>query len=349
MKLLLVMIGRQKLACLLIVMLASCTRANSLATSGVPSASAPRITSAATNKYVSPSPTPTPVSKGTLVPTTAMSTARTPTPVTTRVPASAMVTPAEASNKSAPNQAVGTETTVPPPASHPVDRDALVRKMLQTNGGCELPCWWGIIPGRSDAATTEQQLRSYGGPVFPIPSKGQKDYEVYIEVQPQQNGIVRALRVSGSVPGAAEGTSFASDFRSYSLGDILTRLGRPSQVRLELSNACFDPPCTTSGYGLYLIYEHLGVLIAYYAPTQRGDPVLLCPQFAKVGYIRIALQSPADVTSLYETAKISKEQIEEDSKPLEEVTDMTIDEFYRIFKEHADTMCISSAASHWPK
>lgn len=306
-------IGRQILACILIVMLASCTRANS------PPSGA-----------------------------TGASTARPPRPVATGAPASATATLAGTSNGSPTSAAVGTPTTAVSPPSPSIDRDAFVQKMLQTNGGCELPCWWGIIPGTSDATTAEQQLKSYGGPVFPMPSKGQKEYEIYVEVQPQQNGIVRALRVSGSVPGAVEGTSFAHDFRSYSLGEILTRHGRPSQVRLELSNRCFDPPCV-SGYGLYLIYEHLGVLIAYYGPSQRGDPLLLCPQFTKVGYVKIALQSPDDVMSLFDTAKIPQDQIEEATRPLEEVTDMTIDQFYRVFKEHVDTKCISSAASYWPK
>ena len=50
-----------------------------------------------------------------------------------------------------------------PAQLEPDEMQAYVREMLQTNGGCELPCWWGIIPGKTSwkemqAAFTDQAI-----------------------------------------------------------------------------------------------------------------------------------------------------------------------------------------------
>jgi hypothetical protein len=34
----------------------------------------------------------------------------------------------------------------------------LVQKLLENNGGCKLPCWWGITPGKTTWAEARQIL-----------------------------------------------------------------------------------------------------------------------------------------------------------------------------------------------
>ncbi|MCP4538783.1 MAG: hypothetical protein GY832_16745 [Chloroflexi bacterium] len=41
--------------------------------------------------------------------------------------------------------------------------------MLETNGGCDLPCWWGVTPGQSEWQTVMDLTETLGGFAFDMP------------------------------------------------------------------------------------------------------------------------------------------------------------------------------------
>ena len=42
-----------------------------------------------------------------------------------------------------------TATPLPFPTLESAEMQSFIAEMLSTNGGCELPCWWGITPGET--------------------------------------------------------------------------------------------------------------------------------------------------------------------------------------------------------
>jgi len=53
---------------------------------------------------------------------------------------------------------MGTEVSWPEPALSASDWQARYDQMMQTNSGCQLPCWWGITPGETTIQEAQEHL-----------------------------------------------------------------------------------------------------------------------------------------------------------------------------------------------
>lgn len=97
----------------------------------------------------------------------------------------------------------------------PVDNpEEYIKMLIETNGGCDLPCWWGIVPGETDWETAKQFLatfaneiiENYGEPIdeetikqgyfnfisFQVPGE---DNENYIRFR-LENSIIEIITIS---------------------------------------------------------------------------------------------------------------------------------------------------------
>jgi hypothetical protein len=54
-----------------------------------------------------------------------------------------------------------TTTWTPLPTLAYAEARAMVRDLLENNGGCKLPCWWGIVPGETDWSSAKQCLSQF--------------------------------------------------------------------------------------------------------------------------------------------------------------------------------------------
>ncbi len=224
---------------------------------------------------------------GTSTTPTVMSSAVLPTttPLASVTPLLPTSTPTPTSSPMLPTATPSPTLTPMPPTITPIPtlaasaRPTLVREMLKTNGGCELPCWWGITPGQTDWLAMLGQCESYGDCDFDMPESTQLPDYIIRQHFDQQGGKVRSTKIISEIPGGRILESFPRDWRRYALDQVLTRYGKPSQVLLELSNYCADPPCGSSGYGLYVVYDHL-VLLRDFALLRdfkvSGPPNAVC-------------------------------------------------------------------------
>ena len=55
-----------------------------------------------------------------------------------------------------------TATFTPVPTKSVEEREAFIHIMYETNGGCDLPCFWGISPGVDDKQTIIEDFSPYG-------------------------------------------------------------------------------------------------------------------------------------------------------------------------------------------
>lgn len=216
--------------------------------------------------------------------------------------------------------------------------------MLEANDGCELPCWWGIVPGETDWHTVQNRFRAMGGFVFDIPHPERLfDYRIGLSFVEQQ-GVVQSIRVTSEVFRGGTSLHFAQDWHRYSLDQVLTRYGEPSQVMLELWP---NPPEPYYPYRLFVLYEGLGILIEYEGPAIPGETFQVCPEFEQVAYLCLWLQSHEQERSLLQLAGLDPlEQAQ--MLPLEEATGMDVHTFYETFRQAGTEACLQSPTEVWP-
>ena len=162
-----------------------------------------------------------------------------------------------------------------------------MREMLATNGGCELPCWWGVTPEKDRWEDVKERfglypsegfLRrdgarlyeiDYGDLIYPPPPP--YGYHVHIDFI-ARDGVVRFITVMGEVIQRTLPERFAQDWHRYSLDQVLSRYGEPSQIYIQLV-----PPIEPDSpvyYQLWLVYDHLGFYIVYTGPAIYKPPVM---------------------------------------------------------------------------
>lgn len=221
-------------------------------------------------------------------------------------------------------------------------RQVLVRAMLETNGGCELPCWWGVVPGQSDYQATRERFVAYGGFVLDVPHPHRLfDYRIYHDFL-VQDGTVQAVKVTGEVFVGSTSDRFAQDWHRYSLDQMLTRYGAPSQVLLSLVPAMDQGALPY--YQLLVFYDHLGFAVRYLGPAAvDGQTIRACPTFEQVFLIILWLQSPSDETLLIQRAVVADEMPY--FRPLDEATGMSIDAFYANFQTIGSGVCLEGFAT----
>ncbi len=308
------------IALLLLFWLAGCGVPASPAT--LPATPLPTLTASpsltATPSPPSPSPSPSPVP---------------PTATPSRPPTS---TP----------RPTATLTRTQPPTLPAETRGALVREMLRTNGGCELPCWWGIVPGKTTIREfladprTDYGRSSLCVPTIHVPRDYCLDYSTT-----EQDGVIESIEVVGDFQwGRTMSERAMQDWWRYSLAQVLTRYGVPSQVWLY-----FAPPIENGAiprYGLALGYRQLGFAVSYWGPADvwlEGNEVeaKTCPVFRRMALIRLQLRPSEEY---WVTTPGSRE---EGVFSLQEATGMSLEEFQKTFRDENDRNCLR-IPTHWP-
>lgn len=239
-------------------------------------------------------------------------------------------------------------------------------KFLSANGGCRLPCLWGITPGKSsfqEAQTilTPLSILSDFTSLFPSPGDISPSYiqgnlVIYTRVAYlyPENGIVSSIAFSaeahkplaqGGYEDVFDSEFFGEKVSAYTLAHVLTEQGVPSSVML----ATFGGPLTrggTGGFDILLLYPDQGILVNYKTQMHLiGGNVRGCPLNA---YVRMELYPSGQPDSFFEGLKQTDWAVKMslDYKPLEEVTSMSVQEFYNTFRQPTDK-CIETPAKLW--
>ena len=219
---------------------------------------------------------------------------------------------------------------IPPTLTSDQER-SYPRDMLATNGGCELPCWWGSTPGQSDWQCMKQQFDAYDAYYFDV--KGPNGYSIYYILNEftEQDGIVQYVQVRSEFTGYVQEdkdedeayAQFTQDWKHYSLDQVLTRYGVPSRVRIRLG---YDGGGNL-WYQLYIFYDDLGIGIRYIGPAEaKGELLRACFLLDR---ITLWLQSPESSEPLDRHITADEWSVSDD---IEKAIDMTVEEFYETFR-----------------
>ena len=154
--------------------------------------------------------------------------------------------------------------------------------MLETNGGCELPCWWGITPYK----TTWSETLHFLAPI--IVKKGQggssiyyedgykhftTNFDVYYEISglPEQGRLLFRIQddMIISINAFPPGTQ-----NKYQLHQVLALLGAPKQIYISAQSS---KPWSELFTVFVLDYSDIGVWVFYrFVPSLIGESFFAC-------------------------------------------------------------------------
>ncbi len=240
-------------------------------------------------------------------------------------------------------------------------------KFLSDNGGCRLPCLWGIMPGKSSFQEAQIILtplssvsdftafKSGLGSVTPYFIEGGLEIYTTIDfITNRDNNVVSSIAFSteahrplaqGGYEDVFDSKFFGEKVSAYTLAHVLTEQGVPSSVMVETAGG----PLTrggTGGFDILLLYPDQGILVNYKTQMHLiGSNVRGCPLNA---YVQVELYPSGQPDSFFEGLKQTDWAVKMTGyKPLEETTSMSVQEFYETFRE-ATNKCIETPAKLWP-
>ncbi|MBN2118239.1 MAG: hypothetical protein JW730_16815 [Anaerolineales bacterium] len=243
-----------------------------------------------------------------------------------------------------------TQIIFPAETVDPENARKLVKYLLETDIGCELPCWWGIIPGRTPwvearrilektslgIETLESEADFYASVkvYLPYPS----DFAPYMEhLYGVKSGVVDYIRV------------YNFDLApQYDLNQFLQTYGPPTGVWIR---TFAKEERGIQDYLLDLFYADRGILIEYRTgePLKEIDGKLQNCLIKDMDAPVIHLWSADRQTLSFEEAKffIDRANLPE-PQPLLEATGMDVETFYETFKDPETEVCLETPKDLWP-
>ncbi len=260
--------------------------------------------------------------------------------------------PTSSASESAPTSTKAPAATwTPIPTLSPTEAVSQTIQLFRNNAGCELPCWWGLIPGETSWETARQFLAAFASHIgsgesstdtqngvsyylenfdvqYPVAghrNKGLTNYDVV-------NGVVNLIWV------LPRGTEVR-----YPIHQLLATQGKPEKVWMAV-----DPDSNLFHFLLY--YPKRGTTALYEGQANRGDDsnYQLCLQESGP---ELWLWSPGKVFLLNDDRFIGPDfglgpnGHERYMRPIETV-ELDLETFYRAFGS-AGPACIDTPRSLW--
>jgi len=254
-----------------------------------------------------------------------------------------------------------TLSPTPSPTSAPTltveEEYILVSTMLQDNGGCQLPCWWGFTPGETSWSTVESFFASWGKQAGKYQDSDITNYTIHLnnldrryshsQTYYEEDGRITFI-VLNAVPsddvGYAYGDAqFAAIWQSVMLPRILEVYGPPSQVFLGTGGAPWRP------FDLLLFYPNKGFLVEYSGVTEEENDGArrVCPHRAGIA---LYLWPPATHVDLEDVPDVLSAHADDEKwgpYPLEDATGTSTEQFYQTFVKSDDQICLEAPSDLW--
>jgi hypothetical protein len=251
-----------------------------------------------------------------------------------------------------------TPVITPVPTWLPEEQEAYLLKLIEPNDHCRLPCLFGIQPGIS----TWEEIRTVEAPLYfrkaYLPdSQGflyfhshVKDKIPHLEMAFSGSGRLIEHMIAAKYVFLPDDPRYspvmAKAAQAYFLSNILTQYGRPSRILIKAQRQ-FEAASGNQAE-LLLLYDDLGFGIHYFyinvVTQDQKYPILhTCPRDDHLERFRLYLQAPADRTPLEKmtTVPVGGSFFPYSLlQPLEEMTALSIEDFYHSFKPSQTKACL---------
>jgi hypothetical protein len=213
-----------------------------------------------------------------------------------------------------------------------VNKEAYLHELMQTNGGCQLPCFWGIIPGETSYLVADQFLTSFAtkkdvyGYLFRYEFYEKND-EFFTYINMTTNGnFVDDLSIGKKVDGVAPWKRA----QFISVEKVLQELGQPSNIFIFVQGDQMAMWTST----MILTYDEEHIYFNYsvsHADTYEDG--IICygsdPKI-EIGYSQ-------DIIALSDI--FYKEEYYQRYKTIDEITDMTTETFTGVTYPETGDFC----------
>jgi len=280
-----------------------------------------------------PSPSPTPIISETAT------TEPSPTPSPTLTPtATRMARP------------TATATHEPLPTLPPAEALEKVRELLETNGGCTFPCWWGITPGQTTWNEVLDTLQPIAWMVDKPRMREEYDDKLFVAVFfaiDDHPALMNSMSVTFVFDHDSTRIDWLYTGQPYNIEELLLSYGVPEEIWVTADGIPVTGPIV---YSINLFYSHKGIMtgISNYAAMvhKNGE------DFAKVcnnAFIDDAvglLFFPPDTTMEYQDFFIEDKRPNE-FLPIQTATNMTPEDFYDFVLNGGPNDCFDIPMSNW--
>lgn len=270
--------------------------------------------------------------------------------------------PATETPSLSPSQAVTyTPTPLPPtstflPTLAVQNPESMALNLYATNGGCKLPCWWGIIPGETSWESARNFLEPFSLKINKYFNERDKLNYYYSHFKVPENvnlseDVNIGFRVNDG--GFVDFITTANPWRikspDYSLSYILSTYGIPSEVRFVAT--ANSPHIGKPFYTYYLFYFDLGILTASSnVGYLTGDNIEICPQNYSETPILLLWDKNLGYTFDYLNENrfiINTHFPKFNFLDLEDISNFNVDHFYETFLVPGALECIETPLAIW--
>lgn len=188
-----------------------------------------------------------------------------------------------------------TQIPTPNPTLSPSQITEIVRGLYDHNGGCELPCLWGIVPGEASIQDIYDRFSQIS--YFENQTRTIDHFEVIAfattispinPISPYNNNIwgfsMRVDKKLEIIVGLNIGAANIKEFSSPSLSKFFARFGKPEEIRVRVIESMLIGE--NPDYEIALYYPTKGIFIRWrgeaesvISQTEKNITVTVCPQY----------------------------------------------------------------------
>jgi len=221
-----------------------------------------------------------------------------------------------------------------------------VNSLLENNGGCELPCWWGITPGKTTLSDAHRKLAAFTDMKI-VRSPRADDNKIFREyrykISPEKEGSLVLVTLDdvvieiGPGPNSTEGR--------YTVHDLL-KYGEPRQIYIT---TFYSVPFSPVPFTLVLDLQDRNILAFYLLDARyQNEYVKACPENSGPFLI---LTAPGYDWTFDEIEKwILGEKPPADDphylRSIDKATDFSVPSFFSTFLDKQDA-CILTKRNLW--
>jgi len=243
--------------------------------------------------------------------------------------------------------------TLTSPPTLPRDKaQEIVSLMLKSNGGCKLPCWWGIKPGVSTWEETANALSPFVSKIETYQLDGGLDANG--NIQPEFVAIIHYLNNNDSKSlqltaqdGVIDSIDVYDDTSSYRLSVLIRSFGDPPFIYV---NTVHTSPSGTVRFLLVIYYPDEGIIAAYNtesdAPIQ-GKNVVFCAK--DIAPMMLLWSSKQDVNDQYQKRFLESLDYWVTDGGLFQIEEVNDSPKSTIYANLRETGCINVSVELWEK
>jgi len=227
-----------------------------------------------------------------------------------------------------------TVTPTPFNTLEPAQVTETLRPLLKDPMNCAVPCFWGIIPGKTSFDEARVFFRKLGFTPFEGIFEGRDFYTISYDsgtgyhssltIHPFNN-LIENMMVTPDIPKPKEGVP--REWIAYSPETLIKRYGNPSSVRFTVSSYGMAGLPSNIGINMIMYFDTSDLIVHYsgYGMT----PELFCPLTAPFDFVRLWIGPNPPDTPSFETV------------PLEKATSLMIEQFTQLMLGDAKKACFA--------